>query len=41
MVCGGGGGGKRYVKHVCTYAALFRLSSSIVTQTARHRESVL
>ena len=32
-----GGGGKRYVKNVCMYAALFRLSSGIVTQTARRR----
>ena len=33
-------GGKRYVKNVCMYAALFRASSGIVTQTARRRESV-
>ena len=32
-----GGGGKGYVKNVCMYAALFRLSSGIVTQTARCR----
>ena len=31
------GGGKRYVKNVCMYAALFRLSFGIVTQTARRK----
>ena len=34
MVLGGGGGGKRYVTNVCMYAALFRLYSGIITQTA-------
>ena len=34
-VCGGG-----YTANVCMYAALFRLSFGIVTQTARRRESV-
>ena len=36
-------GGKRYVTNVCMYAALFRLYSGIVTQTARRtcrKESV-
>ena len=33
---GGGGGGKRGVTNVCMYAALFRLYSGIITQTA-HR----
>ena len=33
----GGGGGKRYVKNVCMYAALFRLYSGTITQTARRR----
>ena len=36
----GGGGGKLWVKHMCMYAALFRLSLGIVAQTARRRESV-
>ena len=31
------GGGKRYVTNVCMYAALFRLYSGIMTQTARRR----
>ena len=34
MVCGGG---KRYITNVCMYAALFRLYSGIITQTARCR----
>ena len=38
MVWGGGGG--RYVTNVCMYAALFRLYSGTITQTARSRESV-
>ena len=33
-------GGERYVTNVCMYAALFRLYSGIITQTARRRESV-
>ena len=36
-VWGGGGGGKWYVTNVCTYAALFRVYSCIITQTACHR----
>ena len=32
-------GGKRYVENLCMYAALFRLCSGIVTQTARRRGS--
>ena len=33
-------GVKRYVTNVCMYAALFRLYSGTITQTARRRESV-
>ena len=35
--CGGGGGGKRYVTNVCMYAALFRVYSGTITQTARRK----
>ena len=35
MVVGGGN-----ETNVCIYAALFRLQSGVITQTARHRESV-